>query len=231
MTSQFCWSCLSKLRPSPRPLLPSAITVPSSALRAPFSSTAAQHVAPPKKSRTQDTGPKFRVSRSARAPPNQRPAKPPRYTPEELKASKTELALSNPNAIDVPGLEPLSMENVVDPASRGKVFAVPPPLLQQLRALAVFRPNQNWGLFKGPSTLVREETLELGALVKGIGAEEGEMSGKTVAQIVTGARNTGKSTHLLQALTLGLMNEWVAISVPNSTVPSLCGYDMLGFVR
>ena len=211
MASQCCWSCLSKLRPSRGPLFPSA-----PALRAHFSSTTARNAMPPKKKPFQSDGPKFRVPTSAGAKSKTKPARQPRFTPDEIRANQRPVALSNPNAIEVPGLQALSVEHVVDETSRGKVFALPPQFLEQLRSLGVFKPSQSWGLFKKPATLVRAETLELGKLVRGIGgAEEGEMKGKSVTRIVSGLRNVGKTTHLLQALTLGLMNEWVVMHVPN----------------
>ncbi|KAL1958296.1 hypothetical protein VTO42DRAFT_4613 [Malbranchea cinnamomea] len=215
MASSCCWNCLSKFRPSPRPLLPSTPSPSPIILRAPFHSTASQHAMPTKKSNSRDTGPKFRESRSARAPPKPKPSKPHRYTPDELKAMKTELSISNPNAVEVPGLQALSTENMADASSRGKMFALPPSLLTQLRALGVFKPSHSWHLFKKPSTLVREETLELGNLIRGIGAQEGELKGKSVKRIVTGIRGTGKSTHLMQAMTMALLSDWIVVNVPD----------------
>ena len=170
---------------------------------------------PPKRKPFQSDGPRFRVPTSAGAKRKSKPAKQPRFTPDEIKAAKKPVALTNPNAIEVPGLEPLTTENVVDEKSRGKVFALPPTSLEQLRSLGVFKPSQSWGLFKKPATLVRAETLELGKLVSGIGAKDGDMKGKSVTRIVSGLRNVGKTTHLLQAMTLGLMNNWVVMHVPN----------------
>ena len=74
-------------------------------------------------------------------------------------------------------------------------------------------------MFRRPGTLVRRETLELARLVEKI--EDGEEKGKTVRKIVAGARGTGKTVYLLQAITMAFLKNWVVITVPEGNLPPI----------
>ena len=149
-----------------------------------------------------------------------KPDKPHRFTPQEIKAAQKPVAVSNANALAVPGVSTLSLENMVDDKSRGKVFYLPKACVEPLRAMQVFKPSQSWPMFKAPGTFMREESVELARLIRGIGGE-GDMKGKSVARIVTGDKATGKSIHLTQALTMGLLNNWVVINIPEGKYPPI----------
>ncbi|WEW60039.1 hypothetical protein PRK78_005523 [Emydomyces testavorans] len=212
MASSFCWSCFSKLRPTPRTLFPST-SIPRAVAAAPFHSTAPAHVLPPKKSRTQDEGPRFREARSARVKKKKVNIKPTRESPAERKAHARRLVLSNTNALEVPGLQDLSVENMSDARLQGQVMGIPVSLLDNLRALQAFKTSQGWSLFRRPGTLMRKETLELTNLMAEI---KGKGKIKAAAKIITGDRFAGKSVHLLQAMTMGLLDSWVVMSVSDA---------------
>lgn len=110
----------------------------------------------------------------------------------------------------------LSVENMADESSRGKVFSFSKPCVESLRALRVFKPTQSWPMFKEPGTFMRGESVELAKLIRDIGGHgDGEAKGKNVSQIITGAKGTGKSIHLVQAMAMARLNNWVVINVPD----------------
>jgi small subunit ribosomal protein S29 len=39
--------------------------------------------------------------------------------------------------------------------------------------------------------------------------------GKVVKKIITGSKGSGKTVHLLQAMTMGFLKNWVVITVPD----------------
>lgn len=45
---------------------------------------------------------------------------------------------------------------------------------------------------------------------------DGEGKGKAVKRVVTGVRGAGKSVHLLQAMAMGFLKNWVVFTVPES---------------
>lgn len=136
-----------------------------------------------------------------------------RPAPGELKQLRKRIVLSNTNALEVPDLEDLTAEDIGDSHIQGKVLGIPmEPIVDQLRAVDAFKPNQAWGLFRRPAMLVRGETLELGRLVSAVQAEDGN---KVVRKIVHGDRASGKTTLLLQAMTMAFLKGWVVINVPD----------------
>lgn len=218
MASSFCWSCFSKLRPTPRALLPST-SIPRAVTAAPFHSSAPAYVLPPKKSRSQDAGPKFREARSAKIKKRNAFVRPQRESPADRKAHAQRLVLSNTNALEVTSLQDFSVENMVDEKLHGQVLGIPMALIDSLRDLQAFKLAQGWGLFRRPATLMRKETLDLAKLMMEVREKE---KNKAVAQIVTGDRFSGKSVHLLQAMTMGLLNNWVVMSVPDGKIWPCC---------
>ncbi|PLB54228.1 putative mitochondrial ribosomal protein DAP3 [Aspergillus steynii IBT 23096] len=207
MVSSFCWGCLTRLRPTPPAVIP-----PISAPKAASFHTSAVRLSVVKKKQSVQGG-RFRESNSPRMK-RKKPvdrARPPAVG--ERKALRKRLVLSNPNALEIEGMQDVSAETMVDPRLRGSVLGLPVPMLTQLRAVEAFKPTQGWSIFRRPGTVVRQETLELGRLIDGI-SDEGENKGKSVKKIVTGVRGSGKSVHLLQAMSMAFTKKWVVFTVP-----------------
>ncbi|KAI1368747.1 mitochondrial ribosomal death-associated protein 3-domain-containing protein [Xylaria arbuscula] len=204
MASTNCWRCLA--RPSQRLLLAPASIVASAPTSAAFTtSTQLGKVADPISNRHIRAGKKLTLGRKKKK--NTIQGKPP--LPGERKAFRKRIQLSNDNALAVPGLDVLTPENAVDPASVGKVFGIPAEYIDHLRVLEGFKSSQNWNLFRSPHMLVRKETVDLAKqMTDAIGKKE------TLRLVVTGNRGSGKSIVGLQALTTGLMNKWVVINIP-----------------
>jgi small subunit ribosomal protein S29 len=129
--------------------------------------------------------------------------------PGERKAMRKRIILSNPNAIEVPGLKEMTAETLMDPSMVGKVATIPGPVVDQLRAVEAFKVPQGWGLFRAPSTLVREESRALTEKLLGAGEAK-----KTIVTVLDGARGTGKSMMLLQAMAAAFTDGWIVISIP-----------------
>lgn len=135
----------------------------------------------------------------------------------ERKALRKRIVLSNPNALEVQGMQDLTEETMVDSRLRGTVLGLPLPLIDPLRAVQAFKPKQGWSIFRRPGTVVRRETVELGRQFDMISGE-GEDKGKVVKKIVTGVRGAGKSVHLLQAMAMAFTKKWVVFTVPERTL-------------
>lgn len=133
----------------------------------------------------------------------------------ERSALRKRIVLSNPNALEVPGMLDLSSQTMVDESLHGSVVGLPMPMLDQLRAVQAFKPKQGWSIFRRPGTVMRSETLEMGRLFDTIGGD-GEDKGKVVKRVITGLRGSGKSVHLLQAMAMAFVKKWVVISVPEA---------------
>ncbi|KKA22118.1 Mitochondrial ribosomal protein DAP3 [Rasamsonia emersonii CBS 393.64] len=214
MVSHFCWGCLSGLRQTaPRALLPR----PPSALpaaTAAFHTSAARYANPLKKKSNSVEPPKYRQAKSARMKKKKVIEKPKPPAPGERKALRKRIVLSNTNALEVPGMQDLSVETMIDSRLRGSVVGLPVPMLDQLRAVQAFKPTQGWYIFRRPGTVLRRETLEMGRLFERI--SDGPEKGKVVKRIVTGMRGTGKSVHLLQAMAMAFLKKWVVFTVPEA---------------
>lgn len=216
MVSQFCWGCLSGLRQTaPRVLLPrrppSALPA-ATATASSFHTSAARYANPLKKKSNSVEPPKYRQAKSARMKKKKVVEKPKPPAPGERKALRKRIVLSNTNALEVPGMQDLSVETMVDSRLRGSVVGLPVPMLDQLRAVQAFKPTQGWYIFRRPGTVLRRETLEMGRLFERI--SDGPEKGKVVKRIVTGMRGTGKSVHLLQAMAMAFLKKWVVFTVP-----------------
>ena len=122
------------------------------------------------------------------------------------------VVLSNTNALKVVGLQELAAENITQEESVGTVVSIPNQLIDRLRALDAFKPTQTWGMFKHPAILVRKETVHLGQTIERISAEDGGK--ETIREIVVGEKGSGKSLHLLQAISLASLKDWVVIHIP-----------------
>lgn len=127
----------------------------------------------------------------------------------ERKAFRKRIQLSNDNALEVPGLLELSKEVISDPASVGKVVRLTGDLVDHLRTLEVFKPTQNWSLFRSPHMLIRKETAEIVKQIK-----DAVESKQTLRTVITGERGSGKSILDLQILSAGLLNDYCVIHIP-----------------
>ena len=139
--------------------------------------------------------------------------------PGERKALRKRIVLSNANAFAVPGLAKLTATtDLADPDVLGKMVALPGEVIDQLRVVEAFKPNQGWAMFREPAMLVRREMDEVVKLMN-----EAVERKETTRRVIIGQRGSGKSMLLLQAMTMAFMKEWVVINVPNCeyTLPSL----------
>lgn len=157
---------------------------------------------------------KLRESRSARFKKKKRErAKPPAVG--ERKAARKRIVLSNPNALEIKGMEDLTTANMADIGQVGRVLGLNGALLDQLRDLKAFKTTQNWSMFRRPATLIREETVQMGRQLSNVNESIASQDGpRTVRQIITGERATGKSMLVLQAMSMALLNQWIVIHVP-----------------
>ncbi|KAL2809615.1 mitochondrial ribosomal death-associated protein 3-domain-containing protein [Aspergillus granulosus] len=214
MVSPFCWGCLTRLRPTPRTILPS----PNTVSRGPTFHTSAvlQAQARPASGRGGGAVARFRQPSNASMRKKKKPVEKARPPPVgERKAIRKRIVLSNPNALEVEGLQELSEETMVDSRLRGTALALPVPMLDQLRAVQAFKPKQGWSIFRRPSTVLRRETLEMGRLFDSISGD-GEGKGAVVKKIIDGPRKSGKSVLLLQAMAMAFMKKWVVFTIPEA---------------
>lgn len=129
--------------------------------------------------------------------------------PGERKAFRKRIQLSNNNALPVAGLDELAPGTMATSESRGRVFALPDQLVDQLRALEAFKPTQSWNLFRRPHFLIREETVDLTAKMNDCKEKK-----DTLRCVLTGSRLSGKSLIQMQALSHALLNDWLVIHIP-----------------
>ncbi|KFY87948.1 hypothetical protein V498_06948 [Pseudogymnoascus sp. VKM F-4517 (FW-2822)] len=208
MASTKCWKCL--IRPSTS-ASPYAL---SSTQRVAAFSTATAVLARAPATTKKPSQPNMKAKGAARSLriKKKAPAKtgrPP--APGERKAMRKRIVLSNTNALEVQGLQELSPETMVDAAMVGKVVAIPGPVIDQLRVVEAFKNNQSWDLFRSPSILVRDETVTLAKKML-----EAAAAKKTGSIILSGARATGKSMLLLQAMATAFTKGWIVISIPDA---------------
>ncbi|KAI4598458.1 37S ribosomal protein S23 mitochondrial [Pestalotiopsis sp. 9143b] len=202
MATPNCWRCLA--RPSQSLLRPATIAIPATS--APFSTSTAQLAKGDTPSGHVRTGRRL-VLGSRGKKKTRDPGKP--VAPGERKAFRKKIQLVNDNAINVPGLAPVTAENIVDPKAVGTMVGLPNELIDQLRTVEAFKSTQNWGLFRHPHMLIRQETVDF---VKHITDQVSKK--ETVRTVVTGDRNSGKSILGLQTLAAGFMNKYVVINIP-----------------
>ncbi|KAJ5658275.1 uncharacterized protein N7484_001924 [Penicillium longicatenatum] len=214
MASAWCWSCLSRLRPTTPAVLPSATPRVSTAG---FHSTAVQYAMPAKKKGASLTPMRYRQGQTLRRKKKKTTerARPPAVG--ERKAMRKRIVLSNPNALEVEGMQDLSAETMVDARLRGSVIGLPVPMLDQLRAVEAFKPKQGWSIFRRPGTILRRDALEMGRLFEKIsGHGDAPEKGKVVKKVITGSKGSGKTVHLLQAMAMGFTKKWVVVTIPDA---------------
>jgi small subunit ribosomal protein S29 len=181
-----------------------------------------------------------------------------RTTPEERKAYRKRVVLSNPNALDVPGLPVLGQKAVAlaeeEEAKEaeaeaedinggynhdygtirvGAMVALPSGIVEQLRELRTFKPKQRWGAFRRPAVLWTDASVAIAREIARIDSQrtpssspspETSTNPSTLRRIITGERGVGKSTLLLQAMSLALSRGWVVVSIPECGCHSLFFY-------
>lgn len=132
-----------------------------------------------------------------------------RPAPGERKAAKKRIVLTNDNALEVTSLKDLDKDNALSEANHGQVLGIPAATVDALRAVEAFKTTQGWGLFRRPATLIRKETVQLAKVMN-----EAEGQKKTIRRILSGERKCGKSTLLLQGLSMAFLRDWFVINLP-----------------
>ena len=230
-----CWRCLFQAPENAYPFLRSSSVHPQFPFSGPaaaFSVSATLNANPLKKTTgRQDTTPRRGVKatftmKKKKKPPGER-GKPPAVG--ERKALRRRIVLSNTNALAVPGMEDITMESMINEESRGKVFGIPGPVVDQLRAVDAFKVSQGWGLFRRPGMLVRKETIAYGKLIEEMSLLKNERtssegSNKVMRRVLVGERGSGKSLMLLQAMTAAFMKKWTVINIPEGIHPLFWNY-------
>ncbi|KAJ4344488.1 uncharacterized protein N0V89_012231 [Didymosphaeria variabile] len=129
----------------------------------------------------------------------------------ERKAARKRIVLTNDNALEVASLKDMSKADVLNEANQGRVLGIPEATVDALRAAEAFKTTQGWSLFRRPATLMRKETIELANIMRA--AEDQKI---TARRILSGERLSGKSTLLLQGLSMAFLREWVVINLPEA---------------
>ncbi|KAJ4352704.1 hypothetical protein N0V95_004029 [Ascochyta clinopodiicola] len=181
-----------------------------------FSTSAARHANPQMKKKNTTAAPKKGVKslntkkgKSAfSADSGKRPS------PGERKAQRKRIVLSNDNALEVSSLKNLDKSNVLSPQHEGRVMGLPEPVVDALRHVEAFKTTQGWSFFRRPAVLMRKEAIQLAALFKEAEEAAAGKDKKTIRRILTGQRMSGKSTLLLQGLSMAFLRQWFVISLP-----------------
>jgi small subunit ribosomal protein S29 len=133
----------------------------------------------------------------------------------ERKALRKRIVLSNDNALEVASLQDLAADNVLSEQNEGSVMGLPQEkVLDALRAVEAFKTSQGWSLFRRPAVLMRKEAIQLARLFKEVEASASGQQKKTIRRILSGERKSGKSTLLLQGLTMAFLRDWFVINLP-----------------
>jgi len=136
----------------------------------------------------------------------------------ERKALRKRVVLSNDNALEVSSLQDLNKANVLSEKNEGKVMGLPQEhVVDALRAVDAFKPNQGWSLFRRPAVLMRKEAIQLARLFQEVEDSAAGQQKKTIRRILCGERASGKTTLLLQGLTMGFLRDWFVINLPEGT--------------
>ncbi|KAG5999207.1 hypothetical protein E4U43_002219 [Claviceps pusilla] len=191
------------LVPRASPASPAASAASAAAF---FSTSPFLAAAPPPTVKSRRDLPK-KTKRTFKKKANIVPVKKP--NPGERKAFRKRIQLSNNSALPVEGTEDLSPATLADPASTGRMVAIPDRVVDQLRALEAFKTTQTWNLFRRPHFLVRHQTVELMRRMAGSVDDR-----EALKCVLRGSKLSGKSLTLLQAMAYGLMNGWVVLHIP-----------------
>ncbi|KAF1845853.1 uncharacterized protein K460DRAFT_355609 [Cucurbitaria berberidis CBS 394.84] len=134
----------------------------------------------------------------------------------ERKALRKRIVLSNNNALEVSSLKDLSKESAFSEQNEGQVMGLPEHVVDALRAVEAFKTTQGWSLFRRPAVLMRKEAIQVAKLFKEVEDSASGQQKKTLRRILSGERMSGKSTLLLQGLTIGFLRDWFVISLPEA---------------
>ncbi|TKA77689.1 hypothetical protein B0A55_03999 [Friedmanniomyces simplex] len=213
MSSSVCLRCFKRAL-----IPPESSSSLTTAHRAAFSTSPSLSANPPKKKpsvgKTQGKsqakpGKTLRLTKNKRVQTGRPPA------PGERKALRKRIVLSNTNALDVPGLENLTTENVKDTGRlrelEGRVLGFGEDTVDAMRALEAFKPGQGWSLFKRPAALVRKDMIELGEAV-----QNAKENNSVARRVVFGERGSGKSVLLLQGMAMAYLQGWVVLHFPEA---------------
>jgi small subunit ribosomal protein S29 len=137
--------------------------------------------------------------------------------PGERKAQRKRIVLSNTNALEVPGMDNYTAETMIQPELLGKVVGVEGEMVDKLRAAEAFRVSQAWGLFRRPGMLIRDVTWKMAQELERMSNKENK---DTIRRVIIGELGSGKSVHLLQAMTMAFLKEWVVITIPEGMLHS-----------
>lgn len=132
----------------------------------------------------------------------------------ERRAARKRIVLTNDNALEVPTLKDMAKDDVLSEANHGRVLGIPEATVDALRAVEAFKTTQGWNMFRRPATLMRKETIEIAKLMKA--AEDEKI---TLRRVLSGERMSGKSTLLLQGLSMAFVRQWVVINLPEGVYP------------
>ena len=140
-----------------------------------------------------------------------------RPDPEEARRARKRIILTNDNALEVSSLKDLSKANVLDASNEGKMMGLPVDVVDALRAIEAFKRTQGWSLFRRPAVLMKKEAVQLAGLFSEVERSASGPEKQTIRRILSGERMSGKSTLLLQGLTMGFLREWFVINLPDGT--------------
>lgn len=207
--------CLA--RPSTSNAVSASLSLSFSGLRigaaAPFSTTSARDYSIAKKSVSREpvapyrAGKKLKIGKFKKNRVVERGKAP---LPGERKAYRKKIVLTNDSALPVKWVQEMGPNHLQDLNSVGKVVSLPDAVQDQLRISEAFQPSQSWKMFRKPSTLVREETVQMvNKMEKAVGSK------KTARLVLTGDKLTGKSLLLLQAQAHAYLNGWIVIHIPD----------------
>lgn len=192
-----------------------------------FSTTAIRHAAVPKK-KGMTAAPKKGVKSlntkkgrsAAQGDQGKRPGQ------GDRKALRKRIVLSNNNALEVTSLKDLTKDNVLNVNNEGQVMGLSEPVVDALRAVDAFKPTQGWSMFRRPAVLIRKEAAQLAKLFRAVEESASGAQKKTVRRILSGERMSGKSTLVLQALSMGFLREWFVINLPEGKTCSNLLYSI-----
>jgi hypothetical protein len=122
-------------------------------------------------------------------------------------------------------METWSKENLAEEKYIGQMMALDGGLLDQLRDSRAFKTTQNWGLFRRPATLIRQETIKVARDMQDIEGANG--ANKIVKHLVIGERASGKSILVLQAMSMAYMKQWIVLNIPEGKSVALFDHNFV----
>ncbi|KAF6227450.1 hypothetical protein HO133_008894 [Letharia lupina] len=219
MSLQTCWRCIARAscQPCPTRRPPQQLCTLYPASTAAFTTSPSLSALPPKKKAKSPMvevnvkGAKKTFTKKKKKLQKVDRGKKPAVG--ERKALRKRVVLSNTNALEVEGLKDITAQSMIDDSLRGHVLAIPGPVVDQLRAVEAFKVTQGWPLFRRPSMLIRKDTLDMATEIENISLGIGD---KTIRRVFVGERGSGKTTMLLQAMTMAFLKDWVVINIPQA---------------